>query len=182
MNVLIIDRLFDRGNSFYQHLNKTEDIVTYFIKGIGRGNTFEFESDSDSEENDILNISFDLLIAHVNDYFGYFYNLCKDLRIATKIFYGGDEYHIKVKTVNNEGFIINRKIYTDGFITEQESKEIIEFVKSNCPVTKTPKLLCAFDPELNDLFDKFFEARRNKNIESEKLYKSKLTEYASKQK
>lgn len=180
MNVLIIDRLFDRGNSFYQHLNKTEDIVTYFIKGIGRGNTFEFESDS--EENDILNISFDLLIAHVNDYFGYFYNLCKDLRIATKLFYGGDEYHIKVNTVNNEGFIINRKIYTDGFITEQESKDIIEFVKNNCPVRKIPKLLGAFDPELNNLFDGFFEARRKNNLESEKSYKSKLTEYAIKQK
>jgi len=177
MNILIIDRLFDRGNSFYQHLNKTENNATYFIKGIGRGNTFEFES----VENDISNITFDLLIAHVNDYFGDFNSLCKDLKIGTKIFYGGDEYHNKVKKVNNEGYIINRKIYTDGFITVQESKEIIEFVKNNCPATKTPKLLGAFDPELKTLFDGFFEARRNKNIESEKSYKSKLTEYANKQ-
>jgi hypothetical protein len=180
MNILIIDRLFDRGNSFYQHFNKIENGITYFIKGIGRGNAFEFESVS--AENDISNISFDLLIAHVNDYFGDFYDLCNNLKIGTKIFYGGDEYHNNVRKVNNEGFLINRKIYTDGFITEQESKEIIEFIKNNYPTIKTPKLLGACDSDLNELFDGFFEARRNNNLESEKLYKSKLTEYASKQK
>lgn len=180
MNILIIDSLFDRGNSFYKHLNKTENYATYYIKGIGRGNTFELETVS--EDKDILNISFNLLLAHVNDYFSNNYNLYKNIKIDTKIFYGGDEYHIKVKKVNNDGYIINRKIYTDEFITEQESTEIIEFVRNNCPVTKIPKLLCAFDPELNNLLAGFFEARRIYNLESEKSHKAKLTEYASKQK
>lgn len=180
MKILIIDSTLVRGKSFYEHFNIIKDCTVYFIKGIGRGNTFEFEPAYN--RLDISNISFDLLIAHVNDYFGDYNNLCKNLKIDKKIFYGGNEYHTKFKKVNNEGYLINRQIYTDGFITEQESNEIIEFVKSNCPVTKTPKLLCAFDPELNNLFDKFFEARRNNNLESEKSYKLKLIEYAGKQK
>lgn len=179
MNILIIDKLYDRGNSFYQHLNKIKNCDTYFIKGIGRGNTFEFEPVS--EDKDILNISFDLLIAHVNDYFGDSNTPFKNLKIGTKVFYGGDEYHIKVKKVNNDGYIINRIIYNDNFITDQELKEIIEFVESKCPVTKIPELLGAFDPELNTLFDGFFEARRKNNLDSEKSYKLKLTEYANKQ-
>lgn len=184
MNILIIDTLVIgeihiRGNSFYEPLSRIENCNTFFIKDIDSSNNFIIESKLDS--NNIFNIKFDLIIAHVNDYFGYDNVQYKNLNAHVKIFYGGDKYHNNVKKVNNEGYLINRQIYTDGFITEQESNEIIEFVRNNCPVTKTPKLLCAFDPELNNLFDGFFEARRNNNLESEKSYKSKLKEYANKQ-
>ena len=186
--ILIIDisdteRMKEMRTPFIQLINEEIDIDLYKIGEIS--NTFrflKFDSNTGNDRNcEDLDINFDMIFAHITDYYDPNKQILREIKYKLIVFYGGNNYGKQRQIAGSENYLINRTVFKGGYLDKKEVIDLLDFFDNGLPKDNLPSILLPCDMKLNELYTLFWEARKNENSELEKEYKASLKTYADRQ-